>query len=219
MDVRGLASEDGRPILDGNHLGPLVLIFIPTFLCPAGLLVISTIIVRHRAGAAFSWTWSNPVMGDFLGLACMLILSTAWSAVVCTQTQVGLGTVTRPDNVASFEKVGVSRFYQAPLQLTRLRSKYEYAAELLYLLAIMFWKFTNGLCNANVFSLASSKKGLYATLLTVAITIGFLGAFFAAAFQCNGPHFWAIRDVAASQCFNRVRDPPDPGSCLLTGRV
>ena len=105
MDILDLASNNGRPILDANHIGPIVLIFIPTFLCPAGLLVIATMLVRNRTGVNFSWSWMNPVMWEFTGLACMLTISVTWSAVVCAQTQAGLGTAHPPDDVAVFEKV------------------------------------------------------------------------------------------------------------------
>ena len=105
MNVRDLPSNGQWPILDSTHIGPIVLIFIPAFLCPAGLVVISTIVVRSRTGADFSWLWTNPVMWDFTGLACMLTVTVAWSAVICAQLQVGLGTADPPDNLAVYQKV------------------------------------------------------------------------------------------------------------------
>ena len=81
----------------------------------------------------------------------------------------------------------------------------------------MFWKLFNGLANAQIFSLASNKRRLYSTVLTVAITLAFLGALFAAAFQCDGPRYWAIREKPASRCFNRVSNSGNIRSWLLIG--
>lgn len=95
--------------------------------------------------------------------------------------------------------------------------KYQYAAELLYLLAIMLWKWSNGLSHAQVLALANDRRRLQWTTLTTVIALVFLGALFAAAFQCDGPEHWAIREKAGSQCFNRVSDAIQPIGRLLIG--
>jgi len=56
-----LPSLDGRPLLDANHQGPIILVFIPTLLCSSGILVVATIVVRLRNGVNLSLQWSNPV--------------------------------------------------------------------------------------------------------------------------------------------------------------
>ena len=100
-----LTGEDGRPILDASHQGAILVIFMPTFLCPATLFVLSTMIVRKRAGVSISWSWTSPVLWDFLGLSTMLTLTVAWTIVACSQTRVGLGAIERPQDVNAFEKV------------------------------------------------------------------------------------------------------------------
>ena len=81
----------------------------------------------------------------------------------------------------------------------------------------MFWKFSNGLCNAQILGIGNDKRRLQSTILTTVIALSFLGALFAAAFQCDGPEQWAIREKAGSQCFNRVSDPIQPIGRLLIG--
>ena len=92
-------------MVDGFHQGAIVLIFVPTFLCPAALLVISAMIVRKRNGASLSWTSTSPILWDFIGLAVLLVLTIAWSIVVCALTHVGLGNAEPPQDIHVFEKV------------------------------------------------------------------------------------------------------------------
>lgn len=182
-----ITGPDGRPILDANHQAAIVVIFVVTFLCPATLLVFATIHVRLRAGVlqAWTWKWTNPVLWDFISLGTMLLFTIAWSTLVCVQTQSGLGTASRPPEFDDFEKE-------------------EYAVELLYLLAILFWKGFNGLSNAQVFGLVGEKRRKQATVATAIIVTAFLAALFASAFQCDGSKFWAVVERGRASCFDRV---------------
>ncbi|KAK3066997.1 hypothetical protein LTR53_016380 [Teratosphaeriaceae sp. CCFEE 6253] len=129
-------------------------------------------------------TRTNPAIWDLAGLATMLILTIVWLLIVCLQVQVGLGTAEPPGNVESF-------------------AKYEYSADLTYLLAITLWKCFNGLSSAQIFGLADETKRRQYIITTGVIVLGFIAAFFACVFQCHGLQYWAIRQRASSSCINR----------------
>ncbi|RMY22777.1 hypothetical protein D0867_02492 [Hortaea werneckii] len=182
-----ITGPDGRPILDAKHQAAIVVIFVVTFLCPATLLVFATIYVRLRAGVsqAWTWKWTNPVLWDFISLGTMLLLTIAWSILVCVQTQSGIGTASRPREFDDFEKE-------------------EYAVELLYLLAILSWKGLNGLSNAQIFGLVGERRRKQATVATAIIATAFLAAIFASAFQCDGSKFWSVVGRGRASCFDRT---------------
>ncbi|OTA36844.1 hypothetical protein BTJ68_02633 [Hortaea werneckii EXF-2000] len=169
------------------QIAAVVVIFVVTFLCPATLLVFATIYVRLRAGVsqAWTWKWTNPVLWDFVSLGTMLLFTIAWSTLVCVQTQFGLGTASRPQDFDKFDKG-------------------EYAVELLYLLAILSWKGFNGLSNAQVFGLVGERRRKQATIATAVISMAFLAALFASAFQCDGSKFWAVVERGRASCFDRT---------------
>ena len=102
------AQNASRPIISAGHEGPIILIFVPTFLCPAAVLIIATITVRLRTGAVISLEWTNTVLWDYTGLLSTLAMTIGWSVTVCLQTQVGLGDAKLPEDPATlelFEKV------------------------------------------------------------------------------------------------------------------
>ncbi|KAI7487694.1 hypothetical protein KC351_g2466 [Hortaea werneckii] len=115
----------------------------------------------------------------------MLLFTIAWSTLVCVQTQFGLGTASRPQDFDKFDKG-------------------EYAVELLYLLAILSWKGFNGLSNAQVFGLVGERRRKQATIATAVISMAFLAALFASAFQCDGSKFWAVVERGRASCFDRT---------------
>ncbi|RMY86897.1 hypothetical protein D0861_05653 [Hortaea werneckii] len=182
-----ITGPDGRPILDAKHQAAVVVIFVVTFLCPATLLVFATIYVRLRAGVsqAWTWKWTNPVLWDFVSLGTMLLFTIAWSTLICVQTQSGLGTASRPQDFDKFDKE-------------------EYAVELLYLLAILSWKGFNGLSNAQVFGLVGERRRKQATIATAVISMAFLAALLASAFQCDGSKFWVVVERGQASCFDQT---------------
>ena len=103
---------------------------------------------------------------------------------------------------------------QVPTLLTQ--NQLEYTSELLYLIAIMVWKATNGMSSAQIFGLADERRRRKSTIIATSIAVMFLAAFFACVFQCQGPDFWAIRSQSEDRCFNRVGGALDIDELLLT---
>ncbi|KAI6791898.1 hypothetical protein KC363_g4598 [Hortaea werneckii] len=115
----------------------------------------------------------------------MLLFTIAWSTLICVQTQSGLGTASRPQDFDKFDKE-------------------EYAVELLYLLAILSWKGFNGLSNAQVFGLVGERRRKQATIATAVISMAFLAALLASAFQCDGSKFWVVVERGQASCFDQT---------------
>jgi hypothetical protein len=87
-------------------------------------------------------------------------------------------------------------------------SKYEYANNLLYILALMLLKGVHFLLQH---ATIMPKPKFY---IPAVVTCGMVGFLFAASFECNAPHFWAIR---SGKCFDQVRSEAE-NSADLTDR-